>query len=214
MLMLARDEQGQAMSERQLRDEVVTLLLAGHETTALALSWTWHLITLQPDAQDELASEVGRVLGSRAATVEDLPQLPYAEQVVTEAMRLYPPAWVIGREAVQNCEIGGYPVAAGTSLYISPWVIQRNPRFFDNPDEFRPGRWAGEMPRQLPRFAYFPFGGGPRVCIGNRFAMMEAVLILVTMIQRVRLDRQRERPVTPFPSITLRPKGGVWVIPA
>ncbi len=213
MLMLARDEQGQPMSDRQLRDEVVTLLLAGHETTALALSWTWHLITSHPEVQDVLASEVRRVLGSRIPTVEDLPQLRFAEQVVTETMRLYPPAWVIVREAVQDCEIGGYPVAAGTSLYISPWVIQRDPRFFDAPAEFRPERWAGELAHCLPRFVYFPFGGGPRVCIGNRFAMMEAVLILVTMVQRVRLDRQCERPVTPFPSITLRPEGGVWVVP-
>jgi cytochrome P450 len=211
--MLARDENGEPMSDRQLRDEVVTLLLAGHETTALALSWTWYLITSHPEVQDELASEADQVLAGRAATVEDLPRLGCAERVVTEALRLYPPAWVIGREAVQDCLIGGYPVMAGTALYMSPWVIQRDPRFFDNPSEFRPERWVG-LADQLPRFAYFPFGGGPRVCIGNRFAMMEAVLILVTMIQRVRLARQQDRTVTPLPSITLRPRGGVWVVPA
>ncbi len=114
---------------------------------------------------------------------------------------------------MQDCVIGGYPVKAGTALYMSPWVIQRDPRFFDNPSEFRPERWVG-LADQLPRFAYFPFGGGPRVCIGNRFAMMEAVLILVTMVQRVRLARLQDRTVTPPPSITLRPRGGVWVVPA
>ncbi len=213
ILTLARDEHSELMSDRQVRDEVVTLLLAGHETTALALSWTGHLITSHPEVQDALASEVRRVLGSRAATVEDLPQLRFAEHVVTEAMRLYPPAWVIGREALHDCEIGGYPVKAGTSIYISPWVIHRDARHFEAPTEFRPERWANGLARHLPRFAYFPFGGGPRVCIGNRFAMMEAVLILVTMVQRVRISQQQERSVEPFPSITLRPIGGVWVRP-
>jgi cytochrome P450 len=214
MLMLARDEHGHPMSDRQLRDEAITILLAGHETTALALSWTWVLLAGHPDVQAELAGEVSDVLGGRAATVEDLPRLRFAEQVVTEAMRLYPPAWLIGREALRDCEIGGYPVHTGTTIYMSPWVVHRNPRYFEQPEEYRPGRWAGGLGRRLPRFAYFPFGGGPRICIGNRFAMMEAVLILATIVQRFRIERQKDRPVIPLPSITLRPKTGVWVVPA
>jgi cytochrome P450 len=211
MLMLARDDEGQSMSEGQLRDEVITLLLAGHETTALALSWTWYLLAQHSDVDTKLAAELRDVLGGRAPTVGDLPQLRYTEQVVTEAMRLYPPAWGFGREALADCEIGGYAIPAGTTIIISPWVSHRDPRYFDQPAEFRPERWSGDFARQLPRFAYMPFGGGPRICIGNRFAMMEAVLILATVAQRFRLRWHGTRPVVPQPSITLRPKGGVWV---
>jgi cytochrome P450 len=211
MLMLARDEQGQSMSERQLRDEVITLLLAGHETTALALSWTWYLLAHSPDVDAKLAAELRDVLGGRAPTVSDLPQLRFTEQVVTEAMRLYPPAWGFGREALADCDIGGYAIPAGTTIIISPWVLHRDPRYFERPTEFRPERWSSDFARQLPRFAYIPFGGGPRICIGNRFAMMEAVLILATVAQRFRLQWRGTRPVVPLPSITLRPKGGVWV---
>ena len=213
MLMLARDDDGQSMSEGQLRDEVITLLLAGHETTALALSWTWYLLAQHPDADAKLAAELRDVLGGRSPTVGDLPQLRFTEQVVTEAMRLYPPAWGFGREALADCEIGGYPIPAGTTIIISPWVSHRDPRYFERPTEFRPERWSGDFARQLPRFAYMPFGGGPRICIGNRFAMMEAVLILATVAQRFRLQWHGTRPVVPQPSITLRPKGGVWIKP-
>jgi cytochrome P450 len=201
------------MSDQQLRDEAVTILLAGHETTALALSWTWSLLTEHPDQEERLAAEVRDVLSGRSATVEDLPKLRFTEQVVLESMRLYPPAWAVGREALHDCQVGGYAVPAGTTIYMSPWVIHRSPRFFDKPEEFYPERWQGDFAKQLPRFAYFPFGGGPRVCIGNRFAMMEAVLILATMVQHFRIERAKGHPVTPLPSITLRPKGGVWVIP-
>jgi len=213
MLMHARDDNCDPMPDRQLRDEAVTLLLAGHETTALALSWTVYLLGQHRDTEVQVAGEIAEVVGSRAATVEDLPRLRFTDQVVTEAMRLYPPAWAIGREAVEDCEIGGYPVPAGTTILISPWVIHRDPIHFDEPMQFRPDRWNGDLARQLPRFAYLPFGGGPRICIGNRFATMEAILILATVIQRFRLELQREREVVPFPSITLRPKGGIWVKP-
>jgi cytochrome P450 len=213
MLMLARDDEGQSMSEGQLRDEVITLLLAGHETTALTLSWTWYLLAQHPDVDTKLAAELRDVLGGRSPTVGDLPQLRFTEQVVTEAMRLYPPAWGFGREALADCEIGGYPIPAGTTIIISPWVSHRDPRYFERPTEFRPERWSGDFARQLPRFAYMPFGGGPRICIGNRFAMMEAVLILATVAQRFRLQWHGTRPVVPQPSITLRPKGGVWIKP-
>ncbi|MXQ14816.1 cytochrome P450 [Microvirga makkahensis] len=213
LLMLARDEAGQPMSERQIRDEVITMLLAGHETTALALSWTWYLLGLHPAVDAQLAEEVHTVLGERPPTVDDLPRLRFTGQVVSEAMRLYPPAYAIGREARADCEIGGYAVPAGTIVYVSPWVMHRDPRWFDEPQAFRPDRWAGNLAKELPRFAYMPFGGGPRICIGNRFAMMEATLILATVAQRFRLEGQTDRPVQPMPSITLRPKGGVWVEP-
>jgi cytochrome P450 len=211
MLMLARDDDGQAMTERQLRDEVITLLLAGHETTAAALSWTWYLLSRHPDVDAKLAAELRDVLGGRAPAPTDLPDLPFAEHVITEAMRLYPPAWGFGRAALGDCAIGGYAVPAGTTIIISPWILHRDPRYFENPAEFRPERWSEGFARQLPRFAYIPFGGGPRICIGNRFAMMEAVLILATVAQRYQLIRQSKDPVVPLPSITLRPKGGVWV---
>src|SRR5262245_16319822 len=213
MLMLARDDEGRPMTERQLRDEVITLLLAGHETTALALSWTWYLLSQNPDVDTKLTAELREVLGGRAPAVSDLPRLRYTEQVVTEAMRLYPPAWGFGREAIADCEIGGYAVLAGTTVIISPWLSHRDPRYFEEPLKFRPERWAGNFAARLPRFAYIPFGGGPRICIGNRFAMMEAVLILATVAQRFHVEWQRDRPVVPLPSITLRPKDGVWVKP-
>ncbi|WP_046864436.1 cytochrome P450 [Microvirga massiliensis] len=209
-LMTARDELGQPMSTHQIRDEVVTLLLAGHETTALTLSWTWYLLALHPAVDARLAEEVRNILQGRTPTFDDLPRLRFTEQVVTESMRLYPPAYALGREAVADCEIGGYPVAGGTTVYISPWVMHRDPRWFDEPLEFRPERWNGDFAKRLPRFAYMPFGGGPRICIGNRFAMTEAVLILAMVAQHYRLEWQSDRPVTPMPSITLRPKGGVW----
>jgi cytochrome P450 len=211
MLIAARDDDGQSMSDRQLRDEVITLLIAGHETTALALSWASFLLSQHPDVDTKLATEARDVLGGRAPTVDDLPNLRFTEQVITEAMRLYPPAWGFGREAIADCEIGGYVVPAGTTVIISPWVLHRDPRHFECPTEFRPERWSGDLARRLPRFAYIPFGGGPRICIGNRFAMMEAVLILATIAQRFRLEWQSDHPVVPLPSITLRPKGGVWV---
>ncbi len=213
MLQQARDAEGRPMTERQVRDEVVTLLLAGHETTAIALSWTWYLLSQHPDVDAQLAMEGWQVLGGRAPTMDDLPRLRFTEQVVTEAMRLYPPAWGLGREALADCEIGGYAVPAGTTIFISPWVLHRDRRYFERPEEFRPERWCGDFARQLPRFAYMPFGGGPRICVGNRFAIMEAVLILATVAQRFRLECRSKGPVLPLPSVTLRPKGGVWVEP-
>jgi cytochrome P450 len=212
LLLLARHENGEPMTEQQIRDEVVTMLLAGHETTALALSWTCYLLSRHPTIESRLAAELREVLGARSATVGDLAHLPFCEQAINEAMRLYPPAWAIGREAIDPCEIGGYRVPAGMTIFIAPWLLHRDPRYFDDPNEFRPERWASGLAKQLPRFAYMPFGGGPRTCIGSRFAMMEAVLILATIAQHFLLEAQHERP-EPFPSITLRPKGGVWLRP-
>lgn len=210
-MMASHDEAGSSMSDALLRDEAITLLLAGHETTALALSWTFYLLGLHPQIQARLASEIAETIGERPATTDDLPRLKYTESVVMEAMRVYPPAWGIGRESTTTCELGGYAVRAGTTIFIVPWILHRDPRYFDEPEVFRPERWMGPLARTLPRFAYMPFGGGPRICIGQRFAMIEAVLLLATIAQRFSVEWQRDRTVTPFPSITLRPAGGVWV---
>jgi cytochrome P450 len=149
------------------------------------------------------------VLGDRSATVADLPALGAVEDVVHEAMRLYPPVWVIGREALDNAGIGGHPIEAGTTIWISPYLIHRDPRWYDSPGESRPSRWTDGLRKSLPRFAYLPFGGGPRICIGHRFAMMETVLVLATILQRFGLEWQSHRKVTLNPGITPQPKGGV-----
>jgi cytochrome P450 len=218
MLVQVRDEDdGSRMSDKQLRDEVMTLFLAGQDTTALALSWTWYLLSQHPEAEATLHTEIEQVLGGRAPVVADLPRLRYAEMVIMESMRLYPPAWTIGREAVGDCEIGGHHVPAGTILTISQWVMHRDPRYFEHPDSFRPERWKEDpssgpalpLAKRLPRFAYFPFGGGPRICIGNAFAMMEAVLLLATIAQQFRLRLMPNPPVVPQPYVTLRPKYGL-----
>jgi cytochrome P450 len=210
-LMAARDEAGRSMSDTLLRDEAITILLAGHETTALALSWTCFLLGQHPEAQARLAAEIVEVVGDRPATADDIPHLKFTESVVMEAMRLYPPAWAVGRESTRPVELGGYSFPTGTTILIIPWVLHRNSRYFSEPEAFRPERWMGNVARELPRFAYMPFGGGPRICIGQRFAMIEAILVLTTIAQRFSVEWQTHRKVTPFPSITLRPNGGVWV---
>lgn len=209
LLMQARDEDGHAMTDEQLRDEAITILLAGHETTALALSWTCYLLSKHPSVAQHLSQELDDVLGGRPPSVADLPRLRFAEMVVMEAMRLYPPAYALGREAVNDCTIAEYHVPAGTSIFISPWVVHRDARWFDRSEEFLPERWAGNAAQRLPRFAYFPFGGGPRICIGNRFAMMEGVLLLACIARRFRLILHDEKSVSLFPSITLRPANGL-----
>ncbi|HEV8241175.1 MAG TPA: cytochrome P450 [Thermoanaerobaculia bacterium] len=211
MLLAARDDDGAGMSDVQVRDEVITLFLAGHETTAIALSWTWYLLARHPEAEARLGAELDAVLAGRAPALEDLPRLVYAEQVVKESMRLFPPAYAFGREALADCEIGGYRVPAKTTVFISQWATHRDGRFFPDPETFRPERWTADFEAALPRYAYLPFGGGPRICIGNRFAMMEAVLLLATVARRYRLRLASEAEIEPFASITLRPVGGVPV---
>ena len=183
-LLEAVDEDGRKMSDKELRDLLMTLFLAGHETTALTLTFTFYLLAQHAKAEAELLAEVDRVLGNRLPTAEDVSELRYAEWVIKESMRLYPPAWTIGREALEDCQIGGYQIRKGTQLLMSQWVVHRDPRLWSEPDQFRPDRWREEATKNLPRCAYFPFGDGPRICIGNSFAMMEAVLLLATICQR------------------------------
>jgi cytochrome P450 len=212
LLMHAQDENGNRMSDQQLRDEVMTFFLAGHETTALALSWTWYLLAQHPEIESRLIDELKEVLNGRSPTIADLQRLRYTEMVVKESMRLYPPAWLLSREAKRDFEVYGYSIRKGAQVLMSQWVMHRDARYFDRPEEFRPERWADEHTKSLPRFAYFPFGGGPRVCIGTSYAMMEAILILATTAQRFHLTLALDQKVTPLPSITLRPKNGVKVI--
>lgn len=209
MLLAARDEDDAAMSDEQLRDEVLILFVAGHETTALVLSWTFVLLSQHPEAWARLGAEVDAVLAGRPAGAADLAALRYTESVVLESMRLYPPAWSIGREAIEDVEIGGVTLPRGTQLWIAQYASHRDGRFFPRPLTFDPGRWADDLLRKLPRCAYFPFGGGPRLCIGNNFAMMEAVLLLATIAQRWRPQVAPADTPRPQFSITLRPRGGV-----
>ena len=206
MLLAARDDDGRPMSDRQLRDETITLFLAGHETTAIALSWTLFLLAKNPDAEARLRAEVAGLEG-RLPGAADLPRLPFTEAVVKEGLRMYPPAYVIGRESLAGCDLGGWRCGARTTVYFAPWVLHRDARHFPEPERFRPERWLDGSTSKLPKYAYIPFGGGPRICIGERFAMMEGVLVLATLLSRVRLEMAGPDP-TPFPSITLRPEGG------
>jgi cytochrome P450 len=212
MMLAARDEDGSRMTDKQLRDESITLFLAGHETTANALAWTWWLLAQNPQAEKKLHAELGSVLGGRTLTLEDVAKLKYTELVLTESMRLYPPAWGTARVAIEDHEIGGYAVPKGTGVSLSQWVMHRDPRWFARPEEFLPERWEDGLAKRLPRFAYFPFGGGPRQCIGNTFALMEATLVLATIAQRYRFRLVEGHPVVPLPSITLRPRHGIRAI--
>ena len=211
-LLAARDEDGRGMSDRQLRDELVTLAFAGHKTTAAALTYCFYLLAQAPEAEARLAAELRAVLGGRPPTAADVPNLPFTEWVVKEALRLYPPSWGIGREALDDTEIAGYFVPRGTQLLLVQWVVQRDPRWFDRPDTFRPERWEKDLEARLPRCAYFPFGDGPRVCIGGRFAMLEAVLVLATVCQRYRLALVPGQKFRLVPSITLWPRPGIKMV--
>jgi cytochrome P450 len=212
MLMQARDEDGSAMSDGQLRDEAMTLILAGHETTALALTWAWHLLALNPDARARLDEELRAVLAGRPPTAADLPALRYTEAVGLESMRLYPPIAVIGREAARDCEVAGRPLPKGTVVALCEWVVHRDGRYFEDPEAFRPQRWLDGLAKRLPRYAYFPFGGGPRLCIGQSFAMMELTLLLATIAQRFRFSPAPGHVVAPQQALTLRPKYGLKMV--
>jgi len=211
LLLAVQDEDGTRMNDRQLRDETITLFLAGHETTANTLSWTWWLLAQHPAVERKFHEELHGVLGGRAPALQDLPRLPYLNLVLTESLRLYPTAWGMARLAIEEHEIAGYPVHPKNGVAFAQWVVHRDARWFDAPLEFRPERWENGLAKQLPRFAYFPFGGGPRQCIGNQFALMEASLVLATLGQKFRFALVPGHKVTPLASITLRPRDGIRV---
>lgn len=204
-LVAAVDEDGHGMSPRQLRDEIVTLLLAGHETTANALTWTWHLLGLHPEVEQRIFDEVAALPEPLGAA--DIPRLPYTSAVLQESMRLYPPAWLLGREALEDFPLSQTTIPRGAQILMSSWVVHRDPRFWSDPLAFAPERWLAAGAKRPP-YAYFPFGGGQRMCIGKGFAMLESVLLLATLVRRVRW-LPTGRPVRERASITLRPDGGL-----
>ena len=208
-MLTAEDEAGNKLSDRELRDEVTTLLLAGYDTTANALTWTLMLLAQNPEVEAKLVAEVQSVLNNRPPTIHDLPQLPYTKMVLKESMRLYPPAWILGRELISDCKIGGHDFTGGTVIYFSQWAVHRDARWFDRPEQFDPDRWADNLEQRLPRCAYFPFGAGARVCIGKAFCMMEAKLILAMIIQKFHFALVSDLPIELLPSFTLRPKQGI-----
>lgn len=207
VLLAAAERKGWRGSE--MRDEAITILLAGHETTATALAWTWYLLARHPQAEAKLHHELERELGGRPPTAHDLPRLAYTGMVVNEALRLYPPAWLIGRRALVDYDLDGYRIGTGSIVIVSPYVTHHDPRFYPDPFSFDPRRWTPEERRKRPRYSYFPFGGGPRVCIGETFAWTEAVLVLATIAQRWRMRLLPGYEAELEPRVTLRPKNGI-----
>jgi cytochrome P450 len=214
MLLLAQDEEGDGggMTDKQVRDEALTLFLAGHETTANSLTWTWYLLSQNPECETKLHQEIDSVLEGRVPQMTDLPQLRYTEMVVAEAMRLYPPAWAIGRMSKSPFDMGDVHIGAKSICILSPYVMQRDPRWFPDPERFDPERWTPEARESRPKFSYFPFGGGARVCIGERFAWMEGTLVLATLAQMWKLQLSPGQRVEPLPLITLRTKHGMKML--
>jgi len=209
MLIDAWTEDGRPLSPRQIHDEALTLLLAGHETTALALSWTWYLLAQHPDVDAAMQAELQTVLGGRLPTAEDLPQLRYTRMVFTEALRLYPPAWLMTRRAREAVTIGDYQFPTGTFFLLSPYLTHHDARFFPEPEAFVPTRWVAPPDTAPARYAYLPFGGGPRQCLGEGFAWMEGLLVLATLAQMWRMQRVPGPPVAPWGLVTLRPKQAI-----
>jgi cytochrome P450 len=209
-LVAARDDDGAGMTESQLRDEAMTLYLAGHETTALTLTWSWYLLATHPEVEAKLVAEWAGVLGGRPPSPDDLTKLPYTDAVLAEAMRVYPPVYLIGREATRDLELGGYRVPKGTTIFMCQWVSHRDPRHFGpDPEAFRPERWLDGLARRIPKYAYYPFGGGPRVCVGNTFALMEAAILLATVGQHYRFTLDPGAVIDLSPQITLLPTYGI-----
>ena len=207
LLLKAQDEEdGHRMTDQQIRDEMLTLFLAGHETTALTLSCALTLLAQHPEAEEQLAAELRSVLNGRAPTVADRPQLIFTEWVIQETLRLCPPAWGLSRTALQECAVGGYSIPAGYNVIVSQWVMHRDPRYFAAPERFQPARWADNLAHRLPKYAYFPFGGGPRVCIGASFALMETTLLLAALVQAFRFQAVSPDPIRLKPAITLHPE--------
>ena len=209
MLMEAKDEQGTGMEDRELRDVIFSIFFAGHETSALALTWTYYLLSHNPEVEKKLREEVNNVLGGRHPQSTDLHRLKYTEWVILESMRLYPPSYGFGREALNDCVIDGYEMPAGTTVFLIQWVTHRDPRWFEDPEKFFPERWDKDLIHKIPRFAYFPFSGGPRLCIGNNFGMMEMVLMLSYLIQTFKISVPTEFCPTPYTALSLQPEPGM-----
>lgn len=214
MLLLAQDEEDQSggMTDVQVRDEALTIFLAGHETTANALTWTWYLLSQNPDAEAKFHLELQAVLGARPPSFADFPRLRYTEMVLAESMRLFPPAWALGRRSIDECTIAGYIIPPRSLVLMSQYVMHRDARYFPNPEHFDPERWSPEARDSRPQFSYFPFGGGPRRCIGEGFAWLEGVLLLATLGQQWQMRLVPNHPVALRPVITLRPKHGMRMI--
>lgn len=214
MLLVAQDHEGDGsrMDDRQVRDEVMTLLAAGHETLATAMTWTWYLLSQNLDCEAALHDELRSVLNGRIPTTDDIASLPYTEMVFAESMRLYPPLWALSRRAVDDCVIGEFTIPAGATVGVSQYVMQRDSRFFPDPERFDPLRWTPEEQAKRPKYSYFPFGGGPRLCIGEPFAWQEGILLLATFAQRWRAELRPGHTVELHPLITLRPRGGLPMI--
>ncbi len=210
LLMAARDEEtGEGLSDEELRDQALTIIGAGYETTTQALAWTWYLLAKHPEVENRLHAEISDVLGGRTPTFEDLANLKYTLMVFREAMRLYPPIWMMTRAAIEADEIGGYRIPTNSEILLLPYITHRHPKYWEKPEEFFPEHFLPEKVATRPRFAYFPFGGGSRQCIGNNFALMEAQLIIATVTQKYRLRLADKRTIEPETSVTLRPRGGV-----
>jgi cytochrome P450 len=214
MLLLAQDEEGDGagMTDAQLRDEAMTLFVAGHETTANALTWTWYLLSQHPDVEARLHDEIDSVLGGHLPSADDVPNLRYTEMVFAESMRLYPPAWTMGRRVLSDYQVGGYLIPANSIVLMSPWVTHHDARYFPEPFTFDPERWTPEARESRPKFSYFPFGGGPRVCIGEQFAWMEGVLLIATIAQQWKMRLAPGQQVEPKAMITLRPRYGMRMV--
>ena len=210
-LIVSKDANEQPLSDKQIRDEAVTVLLAGHETTALTMTWAFYLLSRHQEIQAKVIAEIASELGKRDASNADIPKLKLTRAVIMESMRLYPAGWMFGREATEDCEIKGYFCPKGTQILIAPWVLHRDSRHYENPDEFRPERWLDGLAQRLPRYAFLPFGGGPRICVGNNLAMLETTLCLATILQRGSIEWRGDGPVEPYPSATLIPQGGVHI---
>jgi cytochrome P450 len=208
-LLLAQHEDGGPMSDRQLRDEVMTLYLAGHETTALTLAWSWYLLSQHRRVEEKLVSEWQRILRGATPTAQHLQRLPYTAAVIAESMRLFPPVYVIGREATTELELGGYRVKPGYTVLMSQWVNHRDQNYFPDPEEFLPERWQDGLARRLPKFAYYPFGGGQRICVGSKFALIEATIILAAVGQHYRFTVDPDAVIDIKPQITLLPANGI-----
>jgi cytochrome P450 len=212
-MLLAAGDGPDGMDVRQIRDETMTIFLAGHETTAMALTWTWWLLSQHREVEERIRAELDAVLGGRAPTMDDVPALRFTRDVIAESMRLYPPAWVVGRRAIEETSLGPWRVAKGSIVLMSQWITHHDPRFWREPDAFRPERWANGETDGLPKFAYFPFGGGTRVCIGEAFAWTELILVLATIARRWRFEAAPGlTELTAQPSVTLRPATAVPLI--